>query len=186
MFFLQKNNLIADNGDDQHSRFYVKDGIGTKEREAINLLRNETPRKITIYFRNSFCLSCSEISKELEKHKNTIYYHLNNMLKLGVIEPAEAVDEGYVFYLGYLRARTILKRKHVNNEVVYRLKSGPYWKLLVLYGDKLAKDEITKSLIDHLRINKLTKSPKKLYDLDAVVDEIEKALYELCPITFRA
>jgi len=182
---LKKNDLIIEDFYNKQTRFFISNNIGVKERKVINLLRHETPRNIILMLFHSLCLSNSEISEALEKHPNTIYFHLKKLLEFDVIEPAPEVDEGYVFILG--KESKILKRKHVCNEVVYRLKDMQnYFKIVYLYENCLITDIPSKSVFSYIKSCNPKAMPKKINSDNNALDSLIDLFNSYFPSSFCA
>ena len=83
--YLNKQDLITIKKERRYKRYYVANKLGIKEKEILNLLRQEVPRNILFYL--TFYVVCSEIelSKALDKHPATIDFHLKKLKKLGIV-----------------------------------------------------------------------------------------------------
>jgi len=77
-------------------RFFIKYKAGKKEKEIINLLRQETPRHIIFFMLNNSVSSQIELSKELNKNPAAIYFHLKKLKEIGLINHANTVGKNGV------------------------------------------------------------------------------------------
>jgi len=125
--YLIKKDLIMSDKNKGFCRFYVSKKIGRKDKELLNLLRNEIIRKILVIMISSgedtvfFKEDIKNYPKDnnwinfknhlIEKHKTTLEYHLNKLVKINVIEKVKIkrkigyriIDESYLwdFFLKY-------------------------------------------------------------------------------------
>lgn len=138
--YLKKRGLIIERSDDRFIRYYPKNKIGEKYKKVLNLLRQETPKKIMIFIIAGPDRNLISISKELKKDPRTIAFHLKKLIKIGLIEP---ISHG--------------------REVKYRLKDwdimNDIW--IITYQDKIFDGEFT-PLIDFLYKEKFVSNIDKV------------------------
>jgi len=115
---LEKQNLIKTCASKGFKRYYPINGMGTKEKELVNLLREDTTREILFYIFYVKGCSISDISYELEKSPATILFHLRKLLKADIIIPMKSENGEVVLTLGEKH----FVRKTVNNEIIYKIK----------------------------------------------------------------
>ena len=84
--FLKKEEIIKEKFEGGFKRIFIKEDLGSQDKEILNLLRQDIPSKIFIYFIFSLAPSQIEISKALELHPATVSYHLKKLEEKGVIE----------------------------------------------------------------------------------------------------
>ena len=184
---LKKRGFIASIFEDKNSRFFVKHNFGNLEKKFIHMLRKETPRNIIIYIGWNACASQSELSRELEKSNKTIEKHLKKLLDLGIIEPVP-IENGT---MRTTKNKIIIDRKPVGRETLYSLAltQNPnisFGKLLdnlvTLYGKGLTNESNTKLILDGIpQLFPKKDLPKKVKTGKAIMEDIEKAYYDICP-----
>ena len=184
---LEKHGLIASIYEDKNSRFFVKQNFGNLEKKLIPILRKETPRNIILYIGWATCASQSELSRELEKSNKTIEKHLKKLLELGVIELVP-IENGVMYTVKNI---SIIDRKPVGREVIYRLAltSDPNISfgdlmdnLFTLYGKGLVNDSNTRLILDGLHQLIPKKGlPKKVKSGKVIIEDLEKAAYDIFP-----
>jgi len=182
---LKKQGLIEEKTNGMYRRIYLIDSIGSKEKELVDLLRQDTPRKIFIYLGFSISFTKSELSKELNLTPSTIDHHVKKFLKLGIIEKAP-IKKGK---LDPNRKGILMLCKNVSNEVYYRRKEqwplNVMWKFLVKNKDSFNDKNLIKSYEDYLK-NCGIKRQREIISINAYIDNISKALYDICPVSFIA
>jgi len=184
---LEKYGLITSIYEEANSRFFAKYCFGNLEKKLIHILRKETPRNIILYIGWTTCASQAELGRELEKSHKTIGKHLKKLLELGVIEPAP-IENGAI---RTVKNKTIIDRKPVGREVIYRLAgtSNPdisvgdlISNLFTLYGKGLTNESNTRLILDAIHQSIPKKGlPKKIRAEKAIIENVEEALYEICP-----
>ena len=65
---LQKRELIKEKTEGRYHRYYVTYKIGAREKELINLLREDIPCTIILYLMICYWSTQNDISKSLQKH----------------------------------------------------------------------------------------------------------------------
>ena len=184
---LEKHGLITSIYEEENSRFFVKHDFGNLEKKLIHILRKETPRNIILYIGWATCASQAELSRELEKSNKTIEKHLKKLLELGVIELVP-IENGVMYTVKNI---SIIDRKPVGREVIYRLALTPnpnisfgdlMDNLVTRYGKGLTNESNTKLILDgiHQLISKKG-LPKKIRIGKVIIEDIEKAAYDIFP-----
>ena len=131
--YLKKLKLISEKTEHGFKRIYISYEIGTKEKELLNLLREEIPRKIFLYLLFSYVFSQIELSRDLELHPATIAFYLKRLHKRGLIGHAPARNG-----LIYLNSTVVVIRKPKGREIFYRGRAGTgdaMLKLLITHKD---------------------------------------------------
>lgn len=193
--YLEKQGLIETKSLDGFKRYYVTNKFSTKEKEIINLLRQEVPRKILLYM--GFFLFCSQIkiSKEFRKHPSTIDFHLKKLKKLGIIEEV---------YEKEIKIRIeddiIIKQDKMRNERTYMFKDmevlNAIYKFLIICKNSFSdKDAINDLFIIQKEILNRSKKDvikgkshiyKKVNTLDCALDNVLKFYSEVFPNPYSA
>ena len=163
--YLKKQDLIKEKLESGYKRIYIKDKIGTHDREILNLLRQEVPFKIFLYMIFSISWSQIELAKELELHPATVNYHLKKMIDMGIIEEAPGRD-GHVY--PYKNPKTYMERKPVGREIFYRRKNqeiiNETYRILITHKHSMLDEKLIDSYIDYLEeIENYNKKGKLLH-----------------------
>ena len=182
--YLKKQELILERKEVGYKRIYATKNLGEKDKKILNLLRQEIPCKILIYFIFNLISSQKELSKELDEKPAVISFHIKKLIDMEIIEPA-IIKNGLVKRL--VKSKFIL-RKPIGPEIIYILKnfevSNTIYKLLITHKNNLA-DKYTIDAIDSLLywINELVKQelPQKANDSESGVDSVIETAYEICP-----
>ena len=129
--YLNKRNLVNSVSENGYTRYYASDKLGREQNQLIGILRQEVPGQILIYL--SVCLGASqiEISRDLEKHPTTIYFHLKRLTDMGVIEPLR-VKNGKFSITSRKKIEATISVK--SNELIYRLKNAAVLYDLMVQG----------------------------------------------------
>jgi predicted transcriptional regulator len=96
---MEKENLVTSVKDvGYYKRYYlVGSVVGTQERTIVSLLREDIPLQIVLYLLKHPNAKHKEILKNFKVTPSTLSYHLNKLVKYGVIDIPLASDEkGYV------------------------------------------------------------------------------------------
>ena len=83
--YLQKHDFVSIKKLKGYTRVYLKDDLGSKDREKLAVLRQETPLKIVNFLLINNCSKHNEILKEFNIAASTLSYHLEKLLKNGII-----------------------------------------------------------------------------------------------------
>lgn len=148
-----------------------------KIKELLNLIREETPRRILIYLLFSYVCSQIELSKELEMHSSTVAFHLKKLQNKGIILQVPARNG-----LIYMKSGTVIIRKPLKNEIFYQGTGN---------GDAIIKLLIThrngfddRRVIDYFKYCEKeggTEFPKKIPNFNSAVDNIIETIHEILP-----
>lgn len=185
--YLENKGLIKIQLEDGYVRYYIINNINDEQKKMFHILRQEVPRDIILYLLLGCCASQAELSRSLEKHPSTIWFHLKKLLDAGVIELAPVNNGKVNVKLGDLE---IIERDPIRKEVIYRLKD-PYstYNSVILYKKRSLDD----NYVDILSVNfKLFQSSsdrsitKKSMNIVDIVESFEKVLYEIFPHPYHA
>ena len=166
---LEKQDLLDDVKEKSYKRYYIKKNLGSKDKEILDLLRQEIPIKIFLYLLYSKAFSQVELSKELKLNPKTVKYYLKKMVNVGIIEKTYS-ENGIIHPFPESNKQKIICRKPVGREVFYRRKNDEIidltWKLLVSYKDSLPDNEYIDAFIEYRKIKKdIEKNGKQSKDL---------------------
>ena len=114
---LKKLELIDERKDGKQIYLYTKMNIGSQNKQWLKILRNEIQCKIFIYLCFSRVFSIKELSEELDIMPNTLNYHLNKLVKIGIIEKVN-IKNGIVYTTS--KELNYIKRKSNCSEKIYR------------------------------------------------------------------
>ena len=96
---MEKNKLILSvkDGSGHYKRYYVEDSdIGTEDKRILALLRQEIPLRIVVYLLIKNKLRHKDLLKNLDIASSTLSFHINKLIKNGIIEINTYGDErGY-------------------------------------------------------------------------------------------
>jgi len=184
--YLKKNELIIEEDKENYSRYYIAKKISQKEKRFLSYMRKKPSFCIVLLFFLKVCLSCSEISRELEMHPHTVDYHLKKLVKMDVIEPVKLNEDGNIVFK-YEKIR-VMKRKPVTNETIYNLKSAIWiYTTLVKFKKSLFDNNFVGNIEGFKNLMQDTwPLPNKINHYNSAIDSIEETLYEFIPIPFCA
>ena len=87
--------LIAKEGG--FKRYYIKGNVGVKDKKYLNVLRQEIPLRIVQYLLEHPYAKHKEILENFDRAASTLTYHINKLIKIGVIHFNEAQNKrGYI------------------------------------------------------------------------------------------
>ena len=84
--YLRKQNLIILKKVGIFTRHYPMEQIGIKDQEALNVLRNKIPLHICLILSLSTMRTRTSFCRQLEKAPSTITFHLNKLIKAGIVQ----------------------------------------------------------------------------------------------------
>jgi len=95
--YMEKNKLISAVKDvGYYKRYYTTgDEVGTQKRKIISLLREEIPLKIVLFLLKHSHAKHKEILENFNVTSSTLSYHLNKLVKHGIIDIPMYGDMGY-------------------------------------------------------------------------------------------
>lgn len=182
--YLNKMSII----DNRDNRFYVSEVVGVRDKEIINLLRQEIPFNIIMnLFFPGFC-SELELAKELEVHPSTIHFHIKKLLDIGLIKPAERKDGGFI---SFLSNNSIVYKTKVGREIFYTWNNKmvrDVYGLLITHKESMVDPNIIDEYIEFCnqfkRIFKFSKY-QRYFVLNSSIDNIIKILEEIIPFPYH-
>ena len=123
LHYLKKRNLIVTKSESGYSRYYISYEIGRKNKVVLNILRQETPRRIILYLLRFPNSSKKDISYYLKKHRTTVTFHLNKLIEMNIVD---IIPDDY---------ESVYKIK-MNNELYEILK------FLILFNKKIFDNKV--------------------------------------------
>lgn len=180
--FLENEELIVKKSQGRYIRYYISEEIGTKDKELFSMLRQDVPMTIILFLVVNVLSSRIELSRSLEKHPNTIGFHLKKLLNANVIEIAP-IEDGIV-QTGLIKRKT-MKRNTVKNEVIYRLTDIHHMYDLIITNKKSILEDSTISYILEMKeyYNKHG-YPREFHDVThfgSDVDILLNVLFDIFP-----
>jgi predicted transcriptional regulator len=178
----EKRGLIIAKYANGYKRLFVSYKIGRREKDILELFRQEVPRNILIFMMIGYACSKSELSKELIKDPSTIAFHMKKLIEKDLVQAVQIVDGRIILPKG------IIKHKRSSNEIIYIFKDmGLYYTLydlLIVYKDSLPKHElITYFLIEGRK--HLSKRKRSQYNLvnspNDGVNSVIELFFEIFP-----
>jgi len=188
--YLKKLGLLVTKSENRYLRIYIKDKIGNDEKIILNIIRKKTPRHILIFMSTFAITSQKELSKLLEKHPSTIKEHLDKLIELNIIEPAEIKDG--MALTNHRSGRNVL-RKPKNHETLFRCKDyDMIKKTFYKYKKSLFEDKIFKEALEYLtyahneskKYRKNCKKTKHIRPFEYYLDKMIEIYNEMAPFPF--
>lgn len=84
--YLEKLEMVVVKKDGKFSRYFVKNLIGRREKDAISVLRHEVPRTVSILLLFRKELSHKQILEHVAVSPSTLSFHLSKMVDSGVVQ----------------------------------------------------------------------------------------------------
>jgi DNA-binding MarR family transcriptional regulator len=128
--FLIKQGEISSFPNGNYTRFYVSNYLGHREKNVLNLLQEEIPRKIILLillYPEHF--SQINLGKCLKINQSTVKYHIDKLIELGLIEKIEmdytniADNNPNSRYRNRFNSMFIVPVKHSKKEEKYIFKT---------------------------------------------------------------
>jgi predicted transcriptional regulator len=162
--YLIKLDLIITKENAHFSRYYIAKKVGTREKNILGLIRQETPRKITLFLFLYPEHSRNDIAAETGKSSSTVSHHLTRLISLDVVE-----------------------RGRQSHRYIYRIHNQTeMYRILIQYEDSLS-DDIVRHLLSWVRYVNPDGVPstyriRKKKD----IDEIYEAILKIFPHPYHA
>ena len=183
--FLNKKELITSKQKGRYKRFYVFENISAKDKEILELLRQDTPCKIILFFYLNMICSQIELSKSLNRKPTTIEFHLKKMIEIGIIAPV-VVENGLI--LRHKNSCYIMGRRPVKSEIIYGFKNQDallhVHRLIHKYGGSFPDQKTNSELINYIQDIQISdKLPKHIFvtDFKTAIDKVTEKLYAVLP-----
>jgi len=205
---LEKHGLINSKQEKGFKRYYSTNKLGKREKEILDILKQDVPRRILIYLMCHLIGSQLELSKTLEKKPATISYHLNKLKKLKLILDITPFNGRYSGKIPS-GVKPLLVRKKVKREKIYRISRKDFelnqytvivlYDLLVMCKDSVSDKELLNSILfmdttleglkqfsDDPKIQEKIRKIRKVKSIvimspDQKLDKIIETIYDACP-----
>ena len=131
--FLEKNDLITLVKEKGYTRCYIKGKIGLEDIKKLSILRQEIPLKIVLFLLKCPHSKHKEILKKFDITKSTLSYHLQKLVKQGIVSfRSEGKEQGYLV----INEKEIIKFliKYKPSRIAIGLKDT--WLDFTIYGKK--------------------------------------------------
>ena len=192
--YLEKQNLISVKSENRFKRYFAVNKLGKKEKELLDLLRQEVPHNILLYMTSFTICSEQELSQALGKHPATINFHLKKLKKAGIIA------RGWRGKTKINMESPVIKRDININEKIYYLRDGKdyciIFNLITKYKNTLPNKEFVGELLKFGYENyysykkKISNETKNLHKTinspNRAIDMVIETLYEICPHPYHA
>ncbi len=162
--YLIKQDLLTSKEDTHYTRYYIAQKVGIREKNILGLIRQETPRKITLFLFVYPEHSRIDIAIETGKSPSTVSHHLTKLINLNVVE-----------------------RTRHGHQYTYRIHNQTeMYHILIQYEESLS-DDILRHLLSWVRhVNPdgipSTYRIRKKKD----IDEIYEAILKIFPHPYHA
>jgi DNA-binding MarR family transcriptional regulator len=197
--YLEKHKLISTKSKMGYRRYATSDKFSKKEREILDMFRQEIPRYILMYILFYHIFSQVEISKSLEKTPQAIAFHLKKLLKLGIIEK---VPKNFDFEKD--NWGVVIKRNRKNNETLYAYSNFEtlcaIYHMLITCKNSLPDPKLINDVMYHYKdcTNDKSKSKQKITkptlksiyktinSPDVAIETVIELTYEVFPHPYHA
>jgi len=161
LHFLKKQGLIIQKTDRRYTRYYIAQKVGKKDKDIINLLRQEVPRRIILLLLTPGPSNIYQNKKTLEKALTVPVTYLKTYSKKELVELTKYWNGPYGGLFHLRKSRTtidfhleklldidLIERIKVGKEIKYKLKGEDMiWGFLIKYKNALSNDSINRYLI---------------------------------------
>jgi len=115
LFYLGKNQIVVSVNESGYTRYYAKGEIGTEDKKALALLRQNVPLRIVILLLKCDSSQHKELLQNLDVAPSTLSYHLKKLVKCGVISVQTYGEEkGYSIINKEMVTRLLIRYKPYN------------------------------------------------------------------------
>ena len=83
--YLKKRDLIELRQENRFKRYYARKKIGKFEKNILNLIRQETPRKILLSMKIYHPVTVKYLSRDIERAPSTIKFHLKKLIEANIV-----------------------------------------------------------------------------------------------------
>jgi DNA-binding transcriptional ArsR family regulator len=180
---LLKEDLIVEKEINGYKRFYGQGKNGLFEKNILAGFREKTPRFILFFILCSVVSSVSEISREMDKDRKTISYHINKLMEMDLVEIVP-LENGLL--LTKERKRRIIKDIK-NKEILYRLKHYTLtYQYFLKYKKRFLDDNNIKDMLDYLTYFGEGQINAKCVDVKGPYDNLMEVFFDIFPFPWCA
>jgi len=174
--YLEKIELVNEKKVGKSKLVYASKEIGKKEKELLEIIRDENTCKIFIYLCFSITFSTVEISKELKVNHNTASYHIKKLLDLDIIEEVEVKNGSFH---PFKNNNIVFKRNLVKSEKLYRGKNWSrlfeLYNIMILHKHSMFDEKIIEEYMDYLKEGER----KHIKSFNSMIDSIYDTFLDL-------
>jgi predicted transcriptional regulator len=187
--FLLKSHLMKRGNNGSSKKIFICNGNGycKRDKELINLLRQEIPCRIFLHLIFSLPVTTKELAEELRIHSSDVYIHIKKLLDIGAIEPA-FVKDGKIFPVRNNGGSHIIITDDTDRERYYIIKDqkmiNDAYKLIIKYKDSLQSSNFINNHIALLK-GREGPVPKEAVNFATAVNYFIKELEEMFPSPFH-
>ena len=181
---LEKNKKIMIFSENRLKRYYVTDKIGKKEKELLNIIREEASRNIILYIISHGVASQIELSKELDITSAAVFFHLKKLKKIGIIDTCFNKKRKIV-----TKDRILVKRNKVSTEQLYAITNDDiinmFFKLIPLHANTIKDGKLSKEIINAIKeVYSHYESNKNVFKKKGIngYNNVERGLDEACDL----
>lgn len=84
--YLKKLGVLIEKSDDEYVRYYIVKKLSGREREILDILKQDIPFKIIMFLMMNPEASWMNISRYLRRHPKTVSFHLKKLIGVDIIE----------------------------------------------------------------------------------------------------
>ncbi len=182
--FFEKRELLVIEKTNRYNSYFIRGKIGRKDKKIISLFQKETYRSIVMFMLFRVNTTVSEISKEIERHPNTINSHVKKLKDMNIIEPVPI--EGNE--IKKISSPVIIEYSPKTNENLIRLSDPDrIYSLALTYKGQLKEKFILDIISEALDYYSKYGFPEKKRRVSlSEIDYILEKFYEVFPIPWRA
>ena len=184
-YFLN-NHLMKMGNNGSSNRIFVCNGHCNREKELLELLRQEIPCRMFLHLIFSLPFKTKELAEELRISPSDLYVNLKKLLDLGVIEPA-FVKDGEIFPFRN-NGNHIMITDDTDRERFYIIKDqkmiNDVYMLIIKHKESMKNTNFIESHITLLK-NREKISPKENINFEKAVNLFVKELEEMFPSPFH-
>ena len=156
--YMKKRGLITASKQKKFIRFYAVENIGREEKKILDIIRQETPRRVILSMKIPNTVSFEYLLREMDMSPSTISYNLKKLVAAGIVEKIK-----------------------VNNQVKFVLKDEEgLYDIFIRYNESLL-DDFVNDLIEWITRIRTDLSFRDLIYLIQDTDALINGFYEMFP-----
>ena len=168
------------------NRIFVCNGHCNREKDLLELLRQEIPCRMFLHLIFSLPFKTKELAEELRISPSDLYVHLKKLLDIGAIEPA-FVKDGKIFPFRN-NGNHIMVTDNTDRERFYIIKDqkmiNDAYMLMIKHKESMKNSNFIESHIALLK-NRDNFSQKESINFEKAVNLFVKELEEMFPSPFH-
>jgi DNA-binding MarR family transcriptional regulator len=161
--YMKKRGLITVSNHGKFIRFYVVENVGREEKKILEIIRQETPRRILLSMKIPNTVPFEYLIREMDKAPSTISYHMKKLIEADIVE-----------------------RVVVNNQVKFVLKDEDgLYDIFIRYNESLL-DDFVNDLIEWITRIRTDVSFRDLIYFIQDTDGLINGFFEMFPNPYTA